>query len=269
MKSCKFAMEISSFLLLLFFFPLLLFIVEIQWFFQRQEVQALHFGVGVFGEVGWREKWGAVGGEKEGHAHPQKWVHLPELLASRASKGQMLLAVGESKHGGGSHSPEAGKTPHKAGRPRMTHFHKHLHGCRWDGERARQEMELPQPPELAQQPRLVTPLQQQCRRQRCEGSPGCKCDWPCVTGRESWDQGTPGCLVYLPPSPSHTRGTARGAASLWGPAHPPGFDHTAGVFGQAVGSSQTWVKSAQASILEERTSACLGCSSKNTGSLER
>lgn len=41
---------------------------------------------------------------------------------SRASKGQMLLTVGESKYGGGSPSPEAEKTLRKAGWPRLTHL---------------------------------------------------------------------------------------------------------------------------------------------------
>jgi len=84
-----------------------------------------------------------VEGEREEYIHPQKGVHIPELLASRASKGQMLLTVGELKYGGGSHSPEAEKPPRKAGRPGMTHFSECLCGCGWEGEWGWQETELP------------------------------------------------------------------------------------------------------------------------------
>lgn len=52
----------------------------------------------------------------------RKQVHVPELPVSGASKGQMLLTVGESKYGGGSPSPEAEKMLHKAGWPRPTHL---------------------------------------------------------------------------------------------------------------------------------------------------
>lgn len=58
---------------------------------------SIAFWGGGFWEVGWGEKWGAVEGEREEYIHPQKWVHVPELLALRASKGQMLLTVGRIK----------------------------------------------------------------------------------------------------------------------------------------------------------------------------
>lgn len=51
-----------------------------------------------------------------------KQAHIPELLVSRASEGQMLLTVGESNHGGGSLSPEAEKLLYEAGRTGLTHL---------------------------------------------------------------------------------------------------------------------------------------------------
>lgn len=81
------------------------------------------------GEGGWR-----VG--KEGRGRTEEWrrgrkgntsvftkqAHIRELLVSRASKGQMLLTVGELKYGGGSLSPEAEKLLYEAGRMGLTHL---------------------------------------------------------------------------------------------------------------------------------------------------
>lgn len=83
----------------------------------------------LFGGGGWR-----VG--KEGRGRTEEWwrgrkgntsvftkqAHIRELLVSRASKGQMLLTVGELKYGGSSLSPEAEKLLYEAGRMGLTHL---------------------------------------------------------------------------------------------------------------------------------------------------
>lgn len=157
------------------------FAVELQWLFQKQEVRELHwfcfccccFVLFCLGGGGWR-----VG--KEGRGRTEEWwrgrkgntsvftkqAHIRELLVSRASKGQMLLTVGELKYGGGSLSPEAEKLLYEAGRMGLTHLawvpvRVQMEREGQTGGEAPAAAELTHRPRLAAQPRFPQPRRRQ------------------------------------------------------------------------------------------------------------
>lgn len=122
---------------------------------------------------GWR-----VG--KEGRGRTEEWwrgrkgntsvftkqAHIRELLVSRASKGQMLLTVGELKYGGGSLSPEAEKLLYEAGRMGLTHLawvpvRVQMEREGQAGGEAPAAAELTHRPCLAAQPRFPQPQRRQ------------------------------------------------------------------------------------------------------------
>lgn len=242
-----------------FFFSLpLLFTVELQWFFQRQEVQALHFKVGFLGW--WFE-------ERNGELWRGRGTQCQEPAKSRT--------FGQLQYRGGSHSPEAEKPHCKVRRPKMTtSTSDHVDVC---GRGCGIGRTWSSPFCMSWRTSSVWSHLYNSGAESSTVTVALRVNNASVTrqgGTWSGTRKTPECLVHSPPSPSHTSlGALQGNSHLWGPADQSRLGHTTRVLSQPVGLSQACIGLPSLSLWSEKKkyfcnkefcSMQNGCSFKST-----